>query len=278
MTIIIDGKELARKKREEIKIRAEKLRESGIVPTLAVILVGNNKASQSYVNSKHKACEENNIKSIKIELSEETTENEIRKLNNDSNVHGILIQLPLPKHINSEKVLNEIDVTKDVDGFHPVNVGNLSLGKANLIPCTPLGILHLIKSTNEQIEGKNALVIGRSNIVGKPVANLLLHENATVTIAHSKTTNLKELVKDSDIVVSCVGIAHFINSDFEFKNSAIIIDVGNNYKDNKLVGDVDFENVKDKVSYISPVPGGVGPMTITMLMENTLRAIESKIN
>ncbi len=278
MAIIIDGKEIAKKTREKIKEKVLLYREKGIIPTLAVVLVGDNRASMSYVNSKHKACLENEINSIKIELNENTTEEQliekIEQLNNDKNIHGILVQLPLPKHINSEIILQKISPNKDVDGFHPINVGNLSVGNAKLIPCTPLGILSLIKSTGEIIEGKNALVIGRSNIVGKPVANLLLQENATVTIAHSKTKNLEQFIENADIIVSCVGIAHFITGENNFKSSAVIIDVGNNYKNDKLVGDVDFDNVKDKVAYISPVPGGVGPMTITMLMQNTLTALE----
>ncbi|MBF0714879.1 bifunctional 5,10-methylenetetrahydrofolate dehydrogenase/5,10-methenyltetrahydrofolate cyclohydrolase [Gemelliphila palaticanis] len=278
MVKIIDGIAIAKQHREQIKNKSLEYKSKGITPTLAVVLVGNNRASISYVNSKHKACTANEINSIKIELEEDISENNlldnIDKLNKDKNIHGILVQLPLPKHIDSEKILNAIYPEKDVDGFHPINVGKLAIGNAKLIPCTPLGIMSLIKSTNENIEGKNALVIGRSNIVGKPVASLLLQENATVTIAHSKTNNLKELIKNADIIVSCVGVAHILNAQYEYKKTATIIDVGNNYKDDKLVGDVDFENVKDKVSYISPVPGGVGPMTITMLMYNTLKAIE----
>lgn len=281
MAYIIDGKKIAAKHREQIKQEANEFKNLGINPTLAVVLVGENRASKSYVNAKHKACIENDINSIKIELPEATTEKEllveINKLNNDKKVHGILIQLPLPKHINSDKILEEISPIKDVDGFHPINIGKLSVGKARLVPCTPLGILELIKSTEINIEGKNALVIGRSNIVGKPVANLLIHENATVTIAHSKTTNLNNLIKNADIIVSCVGIAHFLNNDYDYKRDALIIDVGNNYKDDKLVGDVDFDYAKDKVKYISPVPGGVGPMTITMLMRNTLTALKSQV-
>lgn len=282
MAKIIDGKEIARLTREEIKNRALEYRKEGIIPTLAVVIVGDNRASKSYVNAKHKACLDNEINSLKIELPEETTEEqlilEIEKLNNDKNVHGILVQLPLPQHINSEIILQTIAPNKDVDGFNPVNVGKLSVGNAELIPCTPLGIMSLIKSTGEKIEGKSALVIGRSNIVGKPVANLLLQENATVTVAHSRTTNLKELVAQADIIVSCVGVAHFLTLEFNYKSSATIIDVGNNYKNNKLVGDVDFENVKEKVRFISPVPGGVGPMTITMLMQNTLTSLENIID
>lgn len=282
MANIIDGKSIAKKIREDIKEKALLLRQKSIIPTICVIIVGDNKASRSYVNSKHKACEQNGINSLikefKEDIKEEKLLEEIDKLNNDKNIHGILVQLPLPKHINAMKVLEKISPEKDVDGFNPINVGKLNLGIATLIPCTPLGIIKLIESTKEDIEGKNALVIGRSNIVGKPVASLLLNKNATVTIAHSKTTNLKDLIEKADIIVSCVGKAHFLTQDFLYKSNAIIIDVGNNYKDGKLVGDVDFENVKDKVKYISPVPGGVGPMTITMLMHNTLLACEDQIN
>lgn len=282
MINIIDGKNIAKKIRENIKEKALLLRQKSIIPTICVIIVGDNKASRSYVNSKHKACMQNEINSIIREFEENIKEEilleEIDKLNNDKNIHGILVQLPLPKHINAMKVLEKISPEKDVDGFNPINVGKLNLGIATLIPCTPLGIIKLIESTKEDIEGKNALVIGRSNIVGKPVASLLLNKNATVTIAHSKTTNLKDLIEKADIIVSCVGKAHFLTQDFLYKSNAIIIDVGNNYKNGKLVGDVDFENVKDKVKYISPVPGGVGPMTITMLMYNTLLACENQIN
>lgn len=278
MAIIIDGIKIAKQYRNNIKQKVASLRENGIHPKLAVIIVGDNRASKSYVNSKQKACLENGIDSLKLELPESITEIElvtkIKQLNNDNSIHGILVQLPLPNHINSEIILNNIAPEKDVDGFNPINVGKLSLGTAKLVPCTPLGIIKLIKHTNESISGKKALVIGRSNIVGKPIANLLLQENATVTIAHSKTKNLSDLISDADIIISCVGIAHIISGEENFKNTAIVIDVGNNYKNNKLVGDVEFDKVKEKVSYISPVPGGVGPMTITMLMYNTLKAVE----
>ena len=273
---IISGTQLAKKLREEIKNEASQLREKGITPTLAVVLVGDNKASKSYVNSKHKACLENNINSVKIELDENISTdsllNEIVKLNNDNNVHGILVQLPLPKHIDAEQILNAVSPQKDVDGFHPINVGKLVIGEAKLIPCTPLGILEMIKSTGEEIDGKLALVIGRSNIVGKPISTLLLQNNATVITAHSKTKNLDSLLEQADIIVSCVGSAHFLTGDEKVKETVTIIDVGNNYKDGKLVGDVNLENFMGKVKYISPVPGGVGPLTITMLMRNTLVA------
>ena len=276
MTKIISGTDLAKKLRAEIKEEATILQQKGITPTLAVVLVGDNKASKSYVNSKHKACLENNINSVKIELDENISTdsllNEIEKLNNDNGVHGILVQLPLPKHIDAEQILNAVSPQKDVDGFHPINVGKLVIGEAKLIPCTPLGILKMIKSTGEKIDGKLALVIGRSNIVGKPISTLLLQNNATVITAHSKTKNLDSLLEQADIIVSCVGSAHFLTGEEKVKETVTIIDVGNNYKDGKLVGDVNLENFMGKVKYISPVPGGVGPLTITMLMRNTLVA------
>lgn len=276
MTKIISGTDLAKKLRAEIKEEATILQQRGIIPTLAVVLVGDNKASKSYVNSKHKACLENNINSVKIELDENISTdsllNEIVNLNNDNNVHGILVQLPLPKHIDAEQILNAVSPKKDVDGFHPINVGKLVIGEAKLIPCTPLGILEMIKSTGKEIDGKLALVIGRSNIVGKPISTLLLQNNATVITAHSKTKNLDSLLEQADIIVSCVGSAHFLTGDEKVKETVTIIDVGNNYKDGKLVGDVNLENFMGRVKYISPVPGGVGPLTITMLMRNTLIA------
>lgn len=276
MTKIISGTDLANKLRAEIKEEATILQQKGITPTLAVVLVGDNKASKSYVNSKHKACLENNINSVKIELDENISTdsllNEIEKLNNDSEVHGILVQLPLPKHIDAEQILNAVSPQKDVDGFHPINVGKLVIGEAKLIPCTPLGILEMIKSTGDEIDGKLALIIGRSNIVGKPISTLLLQNNATVITAHSKTKNLDSLLEQADIIVSCVGSAHFLTGEEKVKETVTIIDVGNNYKDGKLVGDVNLENFMEKVKYISPVPGGVGPLTITMLMRNTLVA------
>ena len=276
MTKIISGTDLANKLRAEIKEEATILQQKGITPTLAVVLVGDNKASKSYVNSKHKACLENNINSVKIELDENISTasllNEIEKLNNDSEVHGILVQLPLPKHIDAEQILNAVSPQKDVDGFHPINVGKLVIGEAKLIPCTPLGILEMIKSTGDEIDGKLALIIGRSNIVGKPISTLLLQNNATVITAHSKTKNLDSLLEQADIIVSCVGSAHFLTGEEKVKETVTIIDVGNNYKDGKLVGDVNLENFMWKVKYISPVPGGVGPLTITMLMRNTLVA------
>ena len=276
MTKIISGTDLAKKLRAEIKEEATILQQKGITPTLAVVLVGDNKASKSYVNSKHKACLENNINSVKIELDENISTdsllNEIEKLNNDSEVHGILVQLPLPKHIDAEQILNAVSPQKDVDGFHPINVGKLVIGEAKLVACKHLGILEMIKSTGDEIDGKLALVIGRSNIVGKPISTLLLQNNATVITAHSKTKNLDSLLEQADIIVSCVGSAHFLTGEEKVKETVTIIDVGNNYKDGKLVGDVNLENFMGKVKHISPVPGGVGPLTITMLMRNTLVA------
>ena len=226
MTKIISGTDLAKKLRAEIKEEATILQQRGIIPTLAVVLVGDNKASKSYVNSKHKACLENNINSVKIELDENISTdsllNEIEKLNNDDNVHGILVQLPLPKHIDAEQILNAVSPKKDVDGFHPINVGKLVIGEAKLIPCTPLGILEMIKSTGEKIDGKLALVIGRSNIVGKPISTLLLQNNATVITAHSKTKNLDSLLEQADIIVSGVGSAYFLTGEEKVKETVTI--------------------------------------------------------
>ena len=285
MTKIISGTELAKKLRGEIKEEATALREKGIEPTLAVVLVGDNKASRSYVNSKHKACIENNINSIKIELPEEISTDdlltEIEKLNKDEKVHGILVQLPLPKHIDAEKVLNAVSPDKDVDGFHPINVGKLVIGEAKLIPCTPLGILEMIKSTGEEISGKLALVIGRSNIVGKPMAQLMMQKqfgDATVTVCHSHSKTLKEECLAADIIIAAIGKPEFVTADM-VKEGAVVIDVGiNRVPDSsrpsgfKLTGDVKFDEVAPKCSYITPVPGGVGPMTICSLMKNTLAA------
>ena len=279
---IISGTQLAKKLREEIKNEASQLREKGITPTLAVVLVGDNKASRSYVNSKHKACIENNINSVKIELDESiTTEQlleEIEKLNNDKNVHGILVQLPLPEHISEEKVLLAIDPEKDVDGFHPMNMGRLWSGNPLMIPSTPAGIMEMFREYNVELSGKRAVVIGRSNIVGKPMAQLLMMADATVTIAHSKTENLRELTKEADILVVAIGRDRMIKAE-DIKEGAVVIDVGmNRDEDGKLHGDVDFDEVKDVASLITPVPGGVGPMTITMLMEQTVRAASRKMN
>lgn len=270
---LIDGKAVsaAVKGRIRKEIEEEKLKIG-----LAVVIVGNDQASRVYVNNKKKACELCGIKSYEYALPEETTEYQLLKLiddlNNDSSVNGILVQLPLPKHINEKEVIGYISPEKDVDAFNAVNVGKIMIGDYSFLPCTPAGVMELIHSTGTEISGKECVVIGRSNIVGKPMAMLLLHENATVTICHSKTANLKEVCGRADILVSAVGKAGFVTADM-VKEGAVVIDVGmNRNAEGKLCGDVDFENVKDKCSFITPVPGGVGPMTIAMLMENTLRA------
>jgi len=272
---IIDGKEIAKTLREEIKKEVEVLTEKGMKPGLSVILVGDNPASQSYVKAKAKACEQVGIKSevIRMEktISQEELLEEIKRLNEDTTVHGILVQLPLPEQIEEEAVLNTIDYKKDVDGFHPINVGKMMIGEDTYLPCTPYGIIELIKRTGTQIQGKHAVVIGRSNIVGKPVSMLLLRENATVTIAHSKTENLKEITKQADILIAAVGKADMITADY-VSPGTLVVDVGNSVKDGKLTGDVAFDEVASVASYITPVPGGVGPMTITMLLKNTVEA------
>jgi methylenetetrahydrofolate dehydrogenase (NADP+)/methenyltetrahydrofolate cyclohydrolase len=275
MSQIISGKELSKTIRQDVKEEVTKLNETyGKVPHLVVVLVGEDPASQSYVKAKKRACEKAGMKSTIIRKENTITEDEllniVEQLNNDKDVHGILVQLPIPKHIDENKVINAIKQEKDVDGFHPLNVAAIHTGEKGILPATPKGIITMLKSTNQDIEGKRALVIGRSNIVGKPVSMLLLKENATVTIAHSRTKNMKELALQSDIIVAAVGRAHFVTADM-VKEGAIIIDVGVNRTDEgKLVGDVDFENVKDKVSFITPVPGGVGPMTIASLLQNTV--------
>ncbi len=276
---IIKGKEVAAEMRAALKEEVASLKEKGISPGLSVILIGDNPASQSYVKAKARACEEIGIVSEVIKRDASITEEEllaeIDRLNENPNVHGILVQLPLPKHISEKEVLNRISVQKDVDGFHPVSVGNLVIGDECLLPCTPYGIIELIKRSGEDISGKHAVVIGRSNIVGKPVALLLLQENATVTIAHSRTQDLSALTKQADILVSAVGNPRFIKAE-DIKPGAIVIDVGNGTDENgKLVGDVDFEAAKEVAGYITPVPGGVGPMTITMLLNNTVEAAKN---
>ncbi len=278
MAELISGKVVSAAKREEIKKRVEKLKENNIDVGLAVIIVGNNSASRVYVNNKKKGCEEVGIKSYEYALSEETTEKEllelVDKLNNDSNVDGILCQLPLPSHIDEQAVINAINYKKDVDAFHPVNVGHIMIGDFTFLPCTPAGIMEMLHYYNIPVSGKKCVVVGRSNIVGKPMAMLLLKENGTVEICHSKTTDLKAETLSADILVAAVGKADFITSDM-VKDGAVVIDVGmNRNKEGKLCGDVAFEEVEKKVSYITPVPGGVGPMTITMLLENTVRAAE----
>lgn len=280
---LIDGKATSQKIKDEIKNEVIKLKQKGITPTLAVILVGDDPASQTYVASKQKACLACQMGSVMHKLSANTTEQElislIDVLNADDSIDGILVQLPLPKHINTNEILRKIDPKKDVDGFCAQNMGALVSGLDGFVPCTPLGIMELLKQYNINPQGLNALVIGRSNIVGKPMATLLLNAGATVTIAHSKTKNLADLSKNADLIIAAIGKANFIKPEM-VKKGAIIIDVGINRLENgKLVGDCDFENLKDKCDFITPVPGGVGPMTIAMLLSNTLKsAKERKLN
>lgn len=273
---LIDGKAVSLQVKQQVKQECDKLKTKGVTPGLAVIIVGDDPASQVYVRNKEKACEECGFCSVKYALDADTTQSELNalidKLNKDEKINGILCQLPLPKHLDDKEVINRIDPIKDVDAFHPVNVGAIMIGDYNFLPCTPAGVIELIHSTGVDVTGKKAVVIGRSNIVGKPMAMLLLHENATVEITHSKTLDLKSITKEADILVAAIGRAKFVTADM-VKNGAIVIDVGMNRDENgKLCGDVDFENVKDKCSFITPVPGGVGPMTISMLMRNTLTA------
>lgn len=280
---LIDGKATSQKIKDEIKNEVIKLKQKGITPTLAVILVGDDPASQTYVASKQKACLACQMGSVMHKLSANTTQQElislIDVLNADDSIDGILVQLPLPKHINTNEILRTIDPKKDVDGFCAQNIGALVSGLDGFVPCTPLGIMELLKQYNINPQGLNALVIGRSNIVGKPMAALLLNAGATVTIAHSKTKNLADLSKNADLIIAAIGKANFIKPEM-VKEGAIIIDVGINRLENgKLVGDCDFENLKDKCDFITPVPGGVGPMTIAMLLSNTLKsAKERKLN
>ena len=278
MAEIISGKVVSAAKREEIKERVAKLNEHGKQVGLAVIIVGNNSASRVYVNNKKKACAEVGINSFEYALPEETTQAElldlIARLNNDEKVNGILCQLPLPSHIDEQAVINAIDPSKDVDAFHPFNVGHIMIGDYTFLPCTPAGIMEMLKFYNIDVRGKKCVVIGRSNIVGKPMAMLLLKENGTVEICHSRTKNLKEETLSADILVAAVGKAYFVTADM-VKDGAVVIDVGmNRNEEGKLCGDVCYEEVEKKASFITPVPGGVGPMTITMLLENTVRAVE----
>lgn len=273
---IIDGKAVSKKVKEDVKAECEQLKAKGVTPGLAVIIVGDDPASQVYVHNKEVACEACGFYSVKYALPAETTQDELNalidKLNKDDKINGILCQLPLPSHLDDKEVINRIDPLKDVDAFHPVNVGAIMIGDYNYLPCTPAGVMELIHSTGVDVSGKKAVVMGRSNIVGKPMAMLLLHENATVEITHSRTQNLADVTKEADILVAAIGKAKFVKADM-VKDGAVVIDVGMNRDENgKLCGDVDFEDVKDKCSFITPVPGGVGPMTIAMLMKNTLTA------
>ena len=273
---IIDGKAVSASVKAQVKEECEALKAKGVAPGLAVIIVGEDPASQVYVRNKERACEECGFYSKKYALPENTTQEELNnliiELNNDKSINGILCQLPLPKHLDDKEVIDLIDPIKDVDAFHSVNVGKIMIGDYNFLPCTPAGVIELIKSTGVEISGKKAVVIGRSNIVGKPMAMLLLHENATVEIAHSRTKDIAETARSAEILVVAIGKAKFVTGDM-VKEGAIVIDVGMDRDENgKLCGDVDFEDVKDKCSFITPVPGGVGPMTIAMLMKNTLTA------
>lgn len=282
MAQIIDGKQVSRQVRERVSAETEKLKKKGITPGLAVIIVGEDPASQVYVRNKEKACEEVGFYSEKFALSENTTQEQlnalVKELNERKEINGILCQLPLPKHLDDKEVINLIDPIKDVDAFHPVNVGAIMIGDYNFLPCTPAGVMELIHSTGVDVSGKKAVVIGRSNIVGKPQAMLLLHENATVEITHSKTVDLPSVTREADILVAAIGKAKFVKADM-VKEGAVVIDVGMNRDENsKLCGDVDFDDVKDKCSFITPVPGGVGPMTISMLMQNTLTAAKIQNN
>ena len=281
MAKLISGKAVSAALRTQIREETAALRENhGIHPGLAVVLVGNDPASQIYVRNKQKACEEVGFRAFEYRLNENSTQEQlldlIRVLNKDDKVHGILVQLPLPKHIDEQTVILTIAPEKDVDAFHPMNVGRIMIGNYEFLPCTPAGVMELIDSTGVDLNGANCVVVGRSNIVGKPMAMLLLHRNATVTICHSRTRNLAEVCAGADILVSAVGKPHFIRADM-VKDGAVVIDVGMNHDENgKLCGDVEFAEVEPKASYITPVPGGVGPMTIAMLMRNTLTAAKKK--
>ena len=281
--MIIDGKKIAKDLRQNLKNEIQNLKNN-VKPYLVVILIGNNTASKIYVKNKEKSASEVGIKSkvikLEVNISEKDLIKKIEYLNLDINVHGILVQLPLPKHIDERKIISKINPIKDVDGFHPVNVGNLSSGNDAMIPCTPLGCYLLLKNTIQNLSGKNVVIIGRSNINGKPMAQLLLKENCTVTLTHSKTKNIEKICKHADIIVVAVGKPKMINKNWVNKNS-VVIDVGiNRIEENgskKIVGDADFENIKNEVFAITPVPGGVGPMTIACLLKNTLKAFKNQV-
>ncbi|AKP47747.1 MULTISPECIES: bifunctional methylenetetrahydrofolate dehydrogenase/methenyltetrahydrofolate cyclohydrolase FolD [Bacillus] len=278
---LIDGKAAAKEIREEIKKEVDELKAQGVVPGLAVILVGDDPASHTYVRNKEKGCKEVGIHSeiykYPAAISEAELLDKIRELNEDKRIHGILVQLPLPGHISESKVIDTISPEKDVDGFHPVNVGKMVIGKEGFLPCTPYGIMKLLEREQIDLQGKRAVVIGRSNIVGKPAGLLLLQRNATVTYCHSKTENLSYHTKQADIIIAAVGKAKFLKAE-DVKEGAVIVDVGMNRDENgKLCGDVDFESVREKASFITPVPGGVGPMTITMLLYNTVQSAKRMV-
>ena len=278
MAKIIDGKKISAEIKEELKNEVVQLKAQGIEGTLAVIQVGNDPASSVYVNNKKKACAYIGINSESFELPEETTQEEllalIAKLNADDSINGILVQLPVPKHIDEKTIINAISPKKDVDGFHPESVGSLVIGQPGFVSCTPAGIIELLKRSNVTIDGKNCVIVGRSNIVGKPMALLMLRENATVTIAHSHTKNLKEICQNADILIIAIGKREFITGDY-IKEGAVVIDVGiHRDENNKLAGDVKYDEAEKKASQITPVPGGVGPMTIAMLMNNCVKAMK----
>jgi methylenetetrahydrofolate dehydrogenase (NADP+) / methenyltetrahydrofolate cyclohydrolase len=280
--IIIDGKEIAKKKRLEIVERVSELKGHDITPGLAVILVGEDQASRTYVNSKQKTARELGMHNVLIEYPATITEQEllskIDELNNDNEIHGILVQLPLPQHISEKNLIESISPEKDVDGFHPINIGRMMTGQDAFLPCTPFGVMVMLEEMGIDPAGKDVVVVGRSNIVGKPAGQLFLNKNATVTYCHSRTNDLKEHTKKADIVVSAVGKAGLITSD-HIKPGAVVIDVGMNRDENgKLCGDVAFADVKEKAGYITPVPGGVGPMTIAMLMYNTMKSANNHLN
>ncbi|WP_044896387.1 bifunctional methylenetetrahydrofolate dehydrogenase/methenyltetrahydrofolate cyclohydrolase FolD [Bacillus alveayuensis] len=279
---IISGKDLAIQKRQELANEVKLLKQKGITPKLVIILVGDDPASLSYIKGKQKASVETGVEFKLEHLKESVTENELLQLidryNQDPFVDGILVQLPLPKHIDEKAVIEKISPEKDVDGFHPINIGRMMTGQEAFLPCTPAGIVELIKSANIEIPGKHVVVVGRSNIVGKPVGQLLLNEDATVTYCHSKTNNLRSFTKEADILIVAVGKAHFLSAD-DMKEGAVVIDVGvNRTQSGKLVGDVHFEEAKEKAGFITPVPGGVGPMTITMLVHNTILAAKKRLS
>ena len=280
MPLLIDGKKISTEIKDELKVTVEELKKQGVETCLAVIQVGDDPASSIYVRNKKRACAYVGIESLSYELPEETTEEElvklVKELNDNDNVHGILVQLPLPKHINADTIIRTISPDKDVDGFHPESVGRLCIGEPGFVSCTPAGIIQLLKRSGIEIEGKECVVVGRSNIVGKPMSILLLRENGTVTITHSRTKDLKEVTGRADILVVAIGRPKFITADY-VKEGAVVIDVGmHRNEENKLCGDVDFDDVKDKVSAITPVPGGVGPMTIAMLMYNCVEAAKGQ--
>lgn len=272
---IIDGKAVAAKVKSEVALEVSALKEQGINPTLVVIIVGDNPASRVYVNNKKKDCKEVGIESVEYALPSETSQTElislVEQLNADKNVSGILVQLPLPKHLDEKSVINTISINKDVDAFHPVNVGRIMIGDYDFLPCTPAGVMVLLEENGIDPAGKECVVIGRSNIVGKPQAMLLLHKNGTVTICHSRTKNLADITRRADILIAAVGKANFVTADM-IKEGAVVIDVGMNKLVDKFVGDLDFVPVSEKASYITPVPGGVEPMTRAMLLKNTIKA------